>query len=63
MGISPLNDLCFLFLEYFGATANFFASGPSLVTNRKALILYEENIDHGIINIFKWWSHALHCAH
>ena len=61
MGISHLNDLCFLFLEFLGATestifCNFLcctaASGPYIVTNRKALILHEQNIDHG--KIIKW---------
>ena len=32
-----------------------------LVTNRKALILHEQNIDHG--KIFEWWSRGSHCAH
>ena len=63
MGISHLNGLCFLSLEFVGATTealfcNFLcctaACGPFLVTNMKALILHEHKIDHG--KIFKWWS-------
>ena len=37
------------------------SSGPYLVTNRKGLILHEQNIDHG--KIFKWWSRCSHCTH
>ena len=60
MGISHLNGLCFLFLEFLGDThealfCNFLcctaASGAYLVTNKKALILHEHKIDHG--KIFK----------
>ena len=41
----------------------FFVVPPYLVTNRKALILHEQNIAHGIRKIFKWWSRGSHCAH
>ena len=62
MGNSHLNDSCLLFLEplhesfsvIFFCTA---ASGPYLVTNRKALILHEQNMDHG--KIFKWSSRTV----
>ena len=37
------------------------ASVPYLVTNKKALILHEQNIDYG--KIFKRWSRYSHCAH
>ena len=54
MRISHVNYLCFLFLDFLGATgtgAIFLqfssTSGPCLITNRKALILHEPNIDHG----------------
>ena len=30
-------------------------------SNRKALMLHEQNIDHG--EIFKWWSRGSRCAH
>ena len=46
-----------LFCNFLWCTA---ASGPYLVANRKALILHEQNIDHG--KIFKWWSCSSHCA-
>ena len=36
------------------------ASGPYLLTNKKGLILHEQNIDYG--KIFKWWNHGSHCA-
>ena len=36
------------------------ASGSCLVTNRKALILHEQNIDHGICKVFKCGSHCGH---
>ena len=58
MEISHLNDFCFLFLEYLEAIifCNFLccttAFGPYLATKRKALILHEQNIDHGICEIF-----------
>ena len=48
----------YIFCNFLCCTA---ASGPYLVTNRKALILYEHKIDHG--KIFKGWGRGLHCAH
>ena len=69
MAISHLNGLCFLFLEFLGATTLgiilvFFcctaASGLYLVTDRKALILHEHKIDHG--KIFKEWNRSSHSA-
>ena len=39
------------------------ASGPYLVTNRKALTLLEQNRDHGIRKIVKWLSCGSHCGH
>ena len=57
MGISHVNRLCFLFLEFLGANEALFcnflcctaAFGPYLVTNRKVLILHEHGIDHSKI--------------
>ena len=37
------------------------ASDPYLVTDRKTLILHEQNTDHG--KSFKWRSRGSHCAH
>ena len=70
LGISLLMDYVFFswsFLElpHEALLCNFLcstaASGPYLVTNRKGLILHEQNINHG--KIFKWWSRDSHCAH
>ena len=64
---TSLHDLCFLFLELLHEPlfCNFLcctaASGPYLVTNRKALTLHEQNIGHD--KIFKWWSRGSHRAH
>ena len=44
-----------IFCNFLCCTA---ASGPHLVTNRKALILHEHKIDH-----VKWRSHGSHYAH
>ena len=58
MKISHLNDFCFLFLEFLGVIifCNFIccttAFGPYLAAKIKALILHEQNIDHGIRKIF-----------
>ena len=60
---------CWSFLELLheGFFCNFLCctvvSGPYLVTNRKVLILHEQNIDHGTHKMFKWWSRGSHCVH
>ena len=45
-----------LFCNFLGCTA---ASGPYLVTNMKALILHEQNIDHGNIGYNEQKKHIL----
>ena len=41
-------------MSHFSVICCTAASGPYLVTSRKALILHEQNVDHGIRKIFKW---------